>query len=718
MKQVVQRLRDGRIEILEVPPPDLRPEGVLVAVRASLLSAGTERKKVQTGRQTLVGKARARPDQVRQVLEKARRDGVKDTVRAVRFRLEQPSALGYSAAGVVIAVGERVRDLAPGDRVACAGEGYATHAEVDYVPANLTVRIPDHVDFGQAAFATLGAIALHGVRQTDAGLGERVAVIGLGLVGQLAGQILRAAGCNVVGVDLSPDLVRRALDVGAADAAFARADLDDRELPAEARDCDAMLVTAATSSSDPVRLAGRLSRDRGRVVIVGDVGIDLPRHVFYGKELELRLSRSYGPGRYDFEYEERGLDYPVGYVRWTERRNMEAFLDLVAAGKVRVEPLISDRLPVEQAPAAYDRLVSSATSPLGILLEYEDTAEPAPPPASPPTSVVTTDVRSVGVVGAGSFANRVLIPALRDAGFDIRAVASATGLSARAAADRLRIARVTTADEALSDPDLGLVAIATRHGSHAALATQALRAGKHVFVEKPPALTGGEAEELCSLAEEQERVLMPGHLLIYHPGVKKLKELVESGQLGETLYLYGNRQNLGQIRKDENALWSLGVHDLSVILHLVGEEPAEVWARGESFLTPGVEDVVFCYLRFPSGPVAHMHLSWLDPHKMRRMTVVGRDRMAVFDDMELERKITVFDKAPEQPPGRYGEWRTRTGDIYSPKIPTDEPLRLECQHFLALVGGAGDPHRAARDGAAVVRVLEQLQHSLEATLAA
>ena len=273
-------------------------------------------------------------------------------------------------------------------------------------------------------------------------------------------------------------------------------------------------------------------------------------------------------------------------------------------------------------------------------------------------------------------------------------------------------------DDLLADDGLDAVVVATPVVTHFELARRALEAGKHVFVEKPPALAGAEAEELCALAEEHDRVLMPGHLLLYHPGVKKLKELVDSGELGETLYLYGNRQNLGQIRKDENALWSLGVHDLSVILHLVGEEPAEVWARGESFLTPGVEDVVFCYLRFPSGAVAHMHLSWLDPHKMRRMTVVGRDRMAVFDDMELERKITVFDKAPEQPPGRYGEWRTRAGDIYSPKIPTDEPLRLECQHFLALLAGDGDPHRAARDGAAVVRVLEQLQHSLEATVAA
>ena len=270
-------------------------------------------------------------------------------------------------------------------------------------------------------------------------------------------------------------------------------------------------------------------------------------------------------------------------------------------------------------------------------------------------------------------------------------------------------------DEVLADDSVEAVIVATPVVTHFDLAKRALEAGKHVLVEKPPALTGAEVEELVTTAEEQERVLMPGHLLLYHPGVIRLKELIESGELGEVLYIYGNRQNLGQIRKDENALWSLGVHDLSVILHLLGEEPVEAWARGESFLTEGVEDVVFCYLRFPSGKVAHMHLSWLDPHKMRRITVVGRDKMAVFDDMDLDRKLTVYDKGPVERAATYGEWVTRTGDIYSPKIPNAEPLRLECEHFLRLVAGEGDPLAAAREGVAVVRALEQLQASLEQT---
>jgi len=267
-------------------------------------------------------------------------------------------------------------------------------------------------------------------------------------------------------------------------------------------------------------------------------------------------------------------------------------------------------------------------------------------------------------------------------------------------------------DEMLADPELEAVVIATPVPTHYSLAKQALGAGKHVFVEKPPAMRASEMEELVTLAEEHGLVLMPGHLLLYHPGVATVKELVDSGELGEIRYIYGNRQNLGVIRTNENALWSLGVHDLSVILHLVDEEPETVWAHGTSFLTPGVEDVVFCYLRFSSGKVAHMHLSWLDPHKMRRMTVVGSRKMVVFDDMELERKVTIYEKAPWKRTDSYGEWQTRSGDISIPKIPTDEPLKLECQEFLRLVSGEGDRRKVAEDGARVVRALDMLTTSL------
>ena len=274
-------------------------------------------------------------------------------------------------------------------------------------------------------------------------------------------------------------------------------------------------------------------------------------------------------------------------------------------------------------------------------------------------------------------------------------------------------ARVTAElDDLLADDSLDAIVVATPVPTHYELAKQALQAGKHVLVEKPPAMRATEMDELVDLAVSSDQVLMPGHLLLYHPGVVKLKELIDGGELGEVLCVYGNRQNLGIVRTNENALWSLGVHDLSVILYLLDEDPEAATAQGRDFLTPGVEDVVFCFLRFPSGKIAHMHLSWLDPHKMRKMTVVGREKMVVFDDMELERKVTVYEKSPWKRAETYGEWQTRSGDIYIPKISTDEPLRLECRHFLDLVEGRGDREKVARDGARVVRALEMLTNSL------
>jgi predicted dehydrogenase len=267
-------------------------------------------------------------------------------------------------------------------------------------------------------------------------------------------------------------------------------------------------------------------------------------------------------------------------------------------------------------------------------------------------------------------------------------------------------------DDLLADDEIAGVVIATPVPTHYELAKRTLEAGKNVLVEKPPAMRANEIDELVAIAEERELVLMPGHLLLYHPAVRKLKELIDGGELGEILCAYGNRQNLGIVRTNENALWSLGVHDLSVILHLLDEEPSEAVAHGRDFLTEGVEDVVFCYLRFPSGKIAHMHLSWLDPHKMRKMTVVGREKMAVFDDMELERKVTIYEKAPWKRAETYGEWQTRSGDIYVPKIATDEPLKLECQEFLRLIAGEGDRRKVAEDGARVVRALERLTRSL------
>jgi predicted dehydrogenase len=317
----------------------------------------------------------------------------------------------------------------------------------------------------------------------------------------------------------------------------------------------------------------------------------------------------------------------------------------------------------------------------------------------------------VGVVGLGywgpnlvrNFDDLAELVWLCDLDEELRSRFSARYPNARVTADY---------GDLLADETLDAIVVATPVPTHYALAKQALEAGKHVMVEKPPAMHAAEMDELVRIAADRDLVLMPGHLLLYHPGVLKLKELVDTGELGDVLCVYGNRQNLGIVRTNENALWSLGVHDLSVILYLLDEDPELATAHGRDFLTPGVEDVVFCYLRFPSGKIAHMHLSWLDPHKMRKLTVVGREKMVVFDDMELERKVTVYEKSPWKRAETYGEWQTRSGDIFIPKISTDEPLRLECTHFMELVAGDGDRQKVARDGARVVRALEMLTDSL------
>lgn len=643
MKQVTQRLRDGSISVIDVPNPTVSPHGVLVDVRASLLSAGTERSKVKTGQQSLIGKAKARPDQVQQVVEKARRDGLRETIRAVRSRLDQPSALGYSAAGVVLAVGSRVRDTAPGDRVACGGADYAVHAEVDHVPSNLCVPLPDEVDFESGAFATVGSIAMHGVRQADVRLGETVAVIGLGLVGQLAGQLLRASGCRVVGIDLSPELLGRARDVGAADVVFERSQLSDGRLPVEAADCDAVLITAATPSDDPVQLAAQLARDRAKVVIVGDVGLGIPRAPYYEKELDLRLSRSYGPGRYDSEYEERGLDYPVGYVRWTERRNMRSFVELIAAGRLDVKGLVTDRFSVDDAEGAYQALVSTDTSPLAMVITYE----PTPLPDVELVQVhewssISSSSPSTGLIGTGNFAQGTVAPGLQRAGFRLTAVSSASGRSAHAAKDQFAVDRLLSPDEILADPSIEAVAVVTRHATHAAYATAALRGGKAVFVEKPACLTQDELDELKDLAAGEGPPLLVGFNRRYAPLARSMREhvagrghpiellcRVNAGLLPDGHWLNDPDEGGGRLVGEgchfiDFACWFVGALP-SRVSTVMRAGPGEPLAAAQSFsVTLDFEDGSLATILYGAGGAPGLGKEYFEAH--------AGGRSAVLDD--------------------------------------------------------------------------------------
>lgn len=510
MRQVVQNYRSGELSVQEVPEPTGRSGGLVVANAASLISAGTEKSTVSVARKNLVGKAMERPDMVRKVLNKVRKDGLADTMKMVFQRLDSPVALGYSCAGVVVDVDPDVQGFAVGDRVACAGQGYASHAEMVWVPKNLCVRLPDGVSFEEAAYVTLGAIALQGVRQAEPRLGDVVAVIGLGLLGQLTVQILKANGCRVIASDIAADKLDLARSFG-ADAAVLPGELPAAtQALSQWQGADAVVITASTRESGPVAVAGEICRQKGRVVVVGAVGMDLPREPYYKKELELRLSMSYGPGRYDPAYEEKGQDYPYGYVRWTEQRNMAAFLWLIQAGRVNVKALTSHRYGIAEAETAYQMMMAGSEPYLGILLEYPPL--PAGAVASRPenkgamAAAVPAGSLSLGLIGAGNHVRDMLLPHLKDQpGVSLRWLCGGTGISTNALAERLGIAgRTTDFTAVLADPAVNAVLIGTRHADHARMVIAAFDAGKHVFVEKPLCLTEEELDAILAAYRAHE----------------------------------------------------------------------------------------------------------------------------------------------------------------------------------------------------------------------
>src|SRR5438270_4301367 len=442
MKQLLQNLKTGEGVVADVPAPAAQRGRVIVRAAASLISAGTERAFVELGRKSLVGKAMERPDLVRKVFEKVRSEGLSGTLRAVREKLDESHALGYSAAGVVVEVGEGVTEFRAGERVACAGTGYAAHAELLSVPKNLCAMLPDGVDFESGAFSTLGAIALQGVRLAEPTLGESVVVVGLGLVGQLAAQLLKANGCRVFGVDLDESRVELARRLGTDDGCAANADVKDAVSKwTRGRGADAVLITAATSSDEPVELAGEVSRLRGRVVAVGLVGMNVPRQIYFERELTLRVSMSYGPGRYDPEYEERGHDYPLPYVRWTEGRNLEAFLELIAARRVQTSPLVTHRFPIDEGERAY-RLISGKTKEpyLAVVINYDTVREIERNVVNRSSKFKVQSSKSevraaksgrvrVGLIGAGDYARRMLLPHFRESGVEFISIATASGVT-------------------------------------------------------------------------------------------------------------------------------------------------------------------------------------------------------------------------------------------------------------------------------------------------
>ena len=709
MKQLLQNLRTGETSVADVPSPTCKSGMALVSTAASLVSAGTERMVVEFAEKNLVGKARSRPDLVLQIIDKARREGLLTTIDAAFNRLDQPMPLGYSSAGTIIAVGEDLQGFKVGDRVACAGGGYAVHAEYSIVPKNLLTHLPEHVDFESAAFATLGAIALHGFRLSESQLGERVAVIGLGILGLLAAGIATAAGCKVLGIDLDPRRVALAESMG-FEAVLREQAVETSRKCSRGHGCDAVLICADTPSDDPVTLAGELARDRAMVVAIGAVGLNIPRKLYFEKEISFINSRSYGPGRYDAKYEEKGCDYPIGYVRWTEGRNLEAFVDLMAEDRLDVKPLITHRFPIEEAPQAYELITGKTIQPfLGVLLTYQpDEALKAQRSALPVNASGSTKQNpstcNLGVFGAGNFASAVMLPAVRKVpGVNLKGIVSGSGLSAHHAARKFGF-EYATDDEAkiLDDPNINTVAILTRHHLHSDQTVAALKAGKHVFVEKPLALN---REQLSAIREQLQQtensLLTVGFNRRFAPLAQQLAEFisqrkepmivhyrVNAGYIPLTHWLHDPAEGGGRIIGE-------GCHFVDFLTFLVGQTPLTVTAHSIPEEGRYLEDNIVLNFTFPDGSLGM--LSYLangdKAFPKERVEVFASGRVAVLDDfrsLEMAQNGTrkIVRSRFRQDKGHRAIWEAFSQSIIRgtpPPIPYDQIFGVTEATFAAIM---------------------------------
>lgn len=613
MKQLAQRLRDGSMEILDVAMPDIGKGKVLVQNHFSLISAGTEGGTVSAARKNLVGKAKERPEQVKKVIETLKQQGVVQTYRAVSKKLDSYSPLGYSSAGVVLAVGPGVHGLSVDDRVACAGAGYASHAEVVAVPENLCVKLNSNADLSLAAYNTLGAIALQGVRQADLRVGETCVVIGLGLLGQLTCLILRASGVKTIGLDVNRQAVSTAQRY-CADSAYEMTDPTIADSVYHATGgiyADAVIITAATQSLEPINLAGRLLRKRGTVVVVGDVPTGFQREPdYYKKELSLKMSCSYGPGRYDLDYEEKGIDYPPGYVRWTENRNMQTFQELVHSGAIDLSYMTTHCFAIDDAKSAYDLILNKSEDYLGIMIKYDASK------AQVREKVVLNKaderekpgVEGIGFIGAGSYAMSHLLPNLpRDNSVRLTGVMTSSGTSSRSVAEKFNFAFAASSQEDItSDEDTGTIFIATRHDSHAKYTQEALKAGKNVFVEKPLCLSPHELEEIIAAWRQHQRLLMVGFNRRFSPLARRIKSAFGDGPMS---MLY--RVNAGSIPQDSwiqdpdiggGRIIGEVCHFIDMMIFLNGSVPTSVGAH--ALRDPSNQrDTVSISLEFENGSI-------------------------------------------------------------------------------------------------------------------
>lgn len=706
MKQILQHMNDGKTVVEDVPVPLVRKGTALVRTSASLVSAGTERMLVDFAEKSLLGKAASRPDLVRQVIAKAQREGLLPTLEAAFNKLDQPMPLGYSSAGTIIEVGTEMGEFKPGDRVACAGGGFAVHAEYTLVPHNLLARIPENVDFESAAFTTLGAIAMHGFRLASPQVGETVCVIGLGLLGLLAAQIARAAGCIVFGIDLSPSRIKLAQSMGFS-AAQNESCLDLVPGVTNGRGFDHVLICADTSSDETVQLAGQVARDRGNVIAIGAVGMDIPRKIYYDKELVLKISRSYGPGRYDPFYEEKGIDYPIGYVRWSEGRNLQSFVDLLASGKVDVHPLISHRYPITEAPKAYELITGKAGEPfLGVLLTYPENSHESPPERKIEykysTRVPQKDIH-VGVLGAGNYAQAVFLPIIqKTGGAELKGIVTASGLSAQQAARRFGFGFAATGEEeVLEHTDINAVVILTRHQHHARQVLSALANHKSVYCEKPLAVNNEELKEITDVLDRPNTPLLTvGYNRRFAPMAIQLAEFirvrseplliqyrVNAGYLPPTHWLHDPQQGGGRIVGE-------GCHFIDFLTYLVGVSPVSVHAAALPDKEKYNRDNVILTLSYPDGSIGTVTYlaNGNKNYAKERVEVFTSGRIAILNDfraLELvtENRKKVVHSALRQDKGHTNAWHgflsaLKNGGL--PPIPYDQLTSTSLASFAAL----------------------------------
>ncbi|MBI5933789.1 MAG: bi-domain-containing oxidoreductase [Chloroflexi bacterium] len=702
MKQLLQNMKNGQTTVEDVPAPTPREGQALVKVHASLVSAGTERMLVEFAEKNLVGKARSRPDLVKQVLDKAKREGLVPTIQAAFNRLDQPMPLGYSSAGTIVALGKNMRGFRVGQRVACAGLNYAVHAEYNVVPRNLLTPIPKKVDFESASFTTLAAIAMQGVRLAELQVGENVAVIGMGLLGLLTAQIAVAAGCRVLGIDVDPAKLRLASSLDLEGAARAQAESAAQTFTAN-RGFDAVIICAATSSNDPVELAGAIARDRGRVVATGAVGLSIPRKVYYEKELSFINSRSYGPGRYDPSYEENGVDYPLGYVRWTEGRNMESALQLMADGKLKVQPLISHRFPIEKAADAYEVITGKKKeSFLGVVLTYDEKKEETEKKVAFNVKRSTLNEQvTLGVLGAGAFANAVLLPAIKKAGdIFLVGIASAGGMHAQVSGKKFGFQYATSSDEEiLNDPNINTVAILTRHDSHADLVVKALKAGKNVFVEKPLAVDSRQLTAVTkALSTANHQLLTVGFNRRFSPLAQSLNSQLLTRN--EPIHVH-YRINAGYIplnhwTQDEvlggGRIIGEGCHFVDFITFLVGAAPVSVTAHALPDIGKYREDNVSMTFAFPDGSIGVVdYLANGDKSFAKeRVEVFCGGAIAVLDDFRKLETVKDGKRKEEkraQDKGWTDEWKAFAKSIReggAPPIPYEQLIGVTKATFAAV----------------------------------